>query len=68
MSAASVETVLYEILEAALIALESIPQTAAAAATIQAFVLIIQKTVTAIQTATGQPLDLTKIPIETPLP
>jgi len=66
--ASSVEAVLYEILEVSLIALEAIPQTAATAAAIAALVSIIQKTVSAIQVASGKPLDLTLIPIEKPLP
>lgn len=56
------------ILQTALIALEAIPQTAEGAKVAAAFTQIIQGALTAYTAASGSPLDLTKIPLETPVP
>jgi len=56
------------ILQTALVALEAVPATAAGAAIAQSLLTIITQSMSAYKAATGQPLDLTKIPLETPVP
>lgn len=56
------------ILTIALGALSSIPVIGTNAALAGVFLKIIQAGMTAYTSATGQPLDLTKIPLETPVP
>lgn len=57
------------IIQAALAGLASLKGTVGVDAQIgQSFITIIQNGMAAYQAATGQPLDLTKIPLETPVP
>ena len=56
------------ILQSALTGLAAVPVTAPAAIAVEAFVKIIQAATQAYQQETGQPIDLTKIPLETPAP
>jgi len=53
------------IIQTALTALEAIPQTSAGAEIAQSFLSILNASLTAYKQAAGQPLDLTKIPLET---
>ncbi len=53
-----------EILQVALTALAAIPATAPEAALASTLLTIVQKGMAGYQTAAGQPLDLTKLPIE----
>ena len=55
------------ILSAALNALTTIPAIGPDAALAAVFIGIIQTAMNAYHAATGQPLDLTKIPLETPV-
>lgn len=66
-SPVSVSTLL-EILTIALAGLSAVPATAEGAAIASVFVKLITTTMQAYQQATGQPLDLTKIPFEQPVP
>ena len=54
-----------EILQLALITLAAIPATAPEGAAGEVLLQIVQKAVNGYQAATGKPLDLTQIPIET---
>jgi hypothetical protein len=56
-----------QILQIAMIALSVIPATAPEALAAEALIGIIQKAMAGYQAASGQPLDLTKIPLETPV-
>lgn len=56
-----------EILQISLAALAVIPATAPEAALGGVLVTIIQKAMAGYQTAAGMPLDLSKLPIETPV-
>lgn len=56
------------IIQTALTALTAVPQTAAGAVIAQGFMSILVSSLTAYHQATGAPLDLTKIPLETPVP
>ena len=55
------------IIQTALTALSAVPQTAAGAAVAEGFTQILVAGLNAYHTATGAPLDLTKIPLETPV-
>jgi hypothetical protein len=61
-------TEILSILNIALSALTGIPAIGADAALANVFVQIIQKALSAYNSASGQPLDLTKIPIEALVP
>jgi len=67
MSASSTATNILAILQIALAALAAVPGVGADAAVVAAFVKIIQNAMLAYESATGVPLDLTKVPIETPV-
>jgi len=56
------------ILNAALTGLSVVPATAVPAAIAESFMKIIMAGLQAYQAETGQPIDLTKIPLETPAP
>jgi hypothetical protein len=56
------------ILGSALSVLSAIPVTAPAAAISSVVLQIITAAVTRIESQTGKPIDLTQIPVETPLP
>jgi hypothetical protein len=56
------------ILNAALTGLAAVPVTAVPAAIAESFVQIVMAGLQAYQQETGQPIDLTKIPLETPAP
>jgi hypothetical protein len=60
-------TEILSILQAALAGLSLIPVVGAPAGIAEVFVTIIQKAMSAYSQAAGQPLDLTKIPLETPV-
>jgi hypothetical protein len=55
------------IIQTALAGLAAVPGGAVLSAEGMAFVKILQAGVSAYQAETGQPLDLTKIPLETPI-
>lgn len=55
------------ILQTALVGLSAVPGGQVAAGAGLAFTQIIQAAMQAYQAETGQPLDLTKIPLETPI-
>jgi len=56
------------ILNSALAGLSAVPATAPFALAAEAFTKIIQAGMLAYQQETGQPIELTKIPLETPAP
>lgn len=56
-----------EILQIALIGLQAVPGAAPEAALVSVLLPIIQKAISGYQAASSQPLDLTKIPLETPV-
>lgn len=56
------------ILSAALSVLAAIPATAAGAALAEVLISVITAAVQRIESQTGKPIDLTQIPVETPLP
>lgn len=56
-----------QILSISLNALSVIPVVGPEAALAETFLSIIQKSMAAYQTASGQPLDLTKLPMEKPV-
>lgn len=61
-------SVILMIIQAALAGLQAVPITAAGAAIAQAFLGIFQSATALYQQETGQPFDVTKIPLETPVP
>lgn len=61
-------SVILLIIQAALNGLQAVPVTAAGAAIAQAFLGIFQGATALYQQETGQPFDVTKIPLETPVP
>lgn len=67
MSVSSTAINILSILQIALAALAAVPGVGADAAVVNALVQIIQKAMLAYEAATGAPLDLTKVPIESPV-
>lgn len=63
----SKEALILTIIQAALVGLQANPSTAPAAAIASPFFTIFMNGLTLYQQETGQPLDLTKIPLETPV-
>lgn len=61
-------TEILAIIQIALQALAAIPATSADSAIASALVTILQRALLAYQAATGQPLDVTKVPFEAPVP
>lgn len=57
-----------QIIQAALLALSAVPAVGGDAVLASVFVDILQKALQAYSQAAGAPLDLTKIPLETPVP
>lgn len=63
----SKEALILTIIQAALVGLQANPTTAGAAAIASPFFTIFMNGLTLYHQETGQPLDLTKIPLETPV-
>lgn len=66
-AAPSKQSLILEIIQLALDGLQAVPVTAAPAALTSVFLGIYQKATATYQAETGQPFDVTKIPLETPV-
>lgn len=66
-STSKLQTIL-TIIQLALVGLKSVPITAGPAALAGAFLSIFQNATTLYEAESGQPFDVTKIPIEQPVP
>lgn len=62
------EQLILTIIQAALVGLSASPVTAPAAAIASPFFAILMNGLQLYQAETGKPIDLTKIPLETPVP
>jgi hypothetical protein len=66
--AASKEQLILQVIQLALAGLQAVPVTAAGAAIASVFLGIFQNATALFEQQTGLPFDVTKIPLETPVP